>query len=209
MKNIVPGTIRTIICGGFMALGCVSCMSSTADAPWQQAAVTSYLQQDLAVPASYQPVRWGPITSWRLGAIAKSDLPMARRRYVDAAAAVRHDSADFELVAQTAAQLGTPASDVALVEKRYRNSARERDTCLTQFQELIAAQNDTTLVFYRLAHTYTFKDEEGQTIRDSVQFNVGKQGVVVPFRSFRIAPATTESTSPASSLPPPPPLKHF
>jgi hypothetical protein len=212
MKPNVSIALRKFIGGGLVAIGCASCTSPSSDTVWQQAAVTAYVQKNLAEPASYQPVRWGPITAWRLGTVAKADLPMARQRYLDAVAKVQHDSAGFALVTQMGAKFGIAAADVALVEDRYRSSARERDTCSAQLRQLVATQNDTTLVFYQLVHTYAFKDEKGRTVRDSVQFNVGKQGVVVPLEYYRISPRDKAPHAPASSLPPPPAppaLKHF
>lgn len=194
-----------------LILALVGCSEPAANLSWQQKAVSSYLQETLASPATYRPIRWGPATAWRMSAIAEADLPMARQRLLDAMTVVGHDSAGFALVAQTAAQLGTPATDVALVKERYLASARDRDSCRAQLRQLAATQGDTTLVFYRLAHTYTFKNAQGQQEVDSVQFNVGKQGVVVPFKSVLISPPATEINLLEAPLAPPPPpsLKHL
>jgi hypothetical protein len=186
-----------------LALSLASCSGPSTNTPWQQAAISNYLQQTLATTATYQPVRWGPVTTWRMDTIAKVDLPMTQQRLLDAMAVVRHDSAGYALVERTAAQFGTPAADVALVKQRYLASARDRDSCRAQLRQLIATQGDTTVAFYRLAHTYTFKNEQGQQEVDSVQFNVGKQGVIVPLDFVRISPPTPEIDMQEAPLAPP------
>lgn len=76
-------------------------------------------------------------------------------------------------------------------------------------RQLVASRRDTTLVFYRLTHTYRFQNEQGQAEVDSAAFNIGKQGQVVPLYFVRLSPPA--STAPADSLsppaPPPPDLK--
>lgn len=190
--------------GGLLTLGLVGCAPSQP-ASWQHAAVTAYLKQSLAVPESYQPLRWSKLVAWRQDRVAQDDLPSARQRLQEVAAELAQDSAGYALVARTAAQFGTPAADVALVKQRYLTGVRYRDSMRADLRQLVASQRDTTLVFYRLTHTYRFQNEQGQAEVDSAAFNIGKQGQVVPLYFVRLSPAPAAQADSLSPPPAPPP----
>lgn len=193
--------------GSLITLGLVGCSPSPA-IPWQQAAVTAHLKQTLPVPDSYQPVRWSKVVAWSLGNVAKANLPLARQRLQGVTAELAHDSAGYALVARTATQFGTSTADVALVKQRYLTGVRYRDSVRAEFRQLVASQRDTTLAFYRLTHTYRFRNEQGQVVVDSAEFNIGKQRQVVPLQFQRTSlPAPTAQADSLSPPPPPPDVK--
>lgn len=194
---------KLLLSSGLIVLGLASC-SPSPDGPWQRAAVTAYLQDTLHVPAaSYEPLRWSQVETWRLNRVAQDDLPLARQRLQGVAAELAHDSAGYALVARTAAQFGTSPADVALVKRRYLTGVRYRDSTRAEFRQLVASQRDTAVAFYRLTHTYRFRNEQGQRVVDSAAFNVGKQGQVVPLYFHRISPPVP--AAPRDALAPPPP----
>ena len=197
MQKTLPG--RLII------LGLMGCTPSPTT-PWQQAAVTDYLKQSLAVPESYQPLRWSKLVAWHQDRVAQADLPLARRRLQEVAAELAQDSTGYALVARTAAAVGTASADIALVKQRYLTGVRYRDSMRADFRQLVASQRDTALAFYQLTLTYHFRNEQGQTEVDSAAFNIGKQGQVVPLHFDRISPPALPP--PAGSLAPPPPPDH-
>lgn len=193
-----------ILLGSLVTLGLVGC-SPSPTTPWQQAAVTAYLQKNLGVPGSYQPLRWSKVAVWGLDSVAKADLPSARQRMRDVAAELAHDSADYALVARTAAQFGTATADVALVKQQYLRGVRYRDSTRADLRQLVASQRDTTLAFYRLTHTYRFRNEQGQLQLDSADFNIGKQGQVVLLHFHQLPPLASAAQADSLSPPPPPP----
>ncbi|MGI4736991.1 MAG: hypothetical protein ACRYG7_17615 [Janthinobacterium lividum] len=191
-----------LLLGSLITLGLSSC-SHTPPATWQRAAVTTYIKQLLPVPDSYQPLHWGKLVVWRVGSVAKADLPLAQQELQGVAVELAQDSAGYALVARTATQFGTSAADVALVKQRYLKGVRYRDSTRVKFQQLVASQRDTTLAFYRLTHTYRFQNEQGQWQRDSAEFNIGKQGQVVLLHFHHIS--SPASLPQVDSLSPPPP----
>lgn len=200
MQKTLPGSLLTLaLCG----------CSHLPAAPWQQAAVTTYVKQLLPVPDSYQPLHWSKMVVWRTDSLATNALPLARQQLREVAAELAHDSAGYALVARTAAQFGTSAANVALVKQRYVRGVRYRDSIRADWRQLVASQRDTTLAFYQLTHTYRFQNAQGRLQRDSADFNIGKQGQVVLLHFHRIPPPapTTQVDSLSPPSPPPPDLK--
>ena len=181
---------------------------STAPEPTdQQAAVSAFIRANLPDSTSYEPVRWGKMAAFRARDAAALDLPDASRRYVAATAKLNHDSAGYVLVSTTAQQFHTSDQDVANVQQMYQQALANRDSARAALRRVVASQNDTTRLGYRLAHVFRANTSEGKLTLDSAGFLVNLHGVVianVPAHSFLFVSGPSNRARFLGIAPPPP-----
>lgn len=175
----------------------------------QQAAVTAFINAHLPDAASYEPVRWAKMAPFRAGEPATLEMRGARRYYASAKAKLLHDSAAYVLASANARQAHTSDEDLAYVKMDYQASLTNLNGSRAYVRNLLAAQNDTTRLGYRLFHVFRAKTGKGELMLDSAGFLVNKHGVVicnVSARNFYLSsgPSNREQFLEIAPTPPPP-----
>ena len=161
--------------------GCLlltSCSTAPPLTP-QQAAVTAFLNARLPDATSYEPVRWAMMTPFRAGEPATMELRGARCYYASAKAKLLHDSAAYVRASAKARQSPISDEDLAYVKMDYQASLTNLQGSRAYVRGLLATQEDTTRLGYRLFHVFRAKTEEGKLLLDSAGFLVNPHGVVI------------------------------
>ncbi|MBO2007618.1 hypothetical protein [Hymenobacter negativus] len=141
------------------------CQSSEPPAAMKEA-IAAHIRQHIARPASYQPLRWGPVRKWRK--VDDDSMTILRARD-------REDSLKAWWQ-RTYAERGSTLSE------EYIDSVNHlQNSLLVHGIELNkeASKYDTTRRGTQVAHTYQLRTATGQLVRDSAQFVVPLRGPVV------------------------------
>ena len=149
----------------------VGCQLSDPPAALQEA-VAAHIRQHSTRPASYQPLRWGPVRKWRQ--VDDDSLAILRAR--------DHEDSVKTRWLRAYAERGSTLSD------RYSDStSHPLDIMPTNGIQInkIAARHDTTRRGTQVAHTYRLRKATGQLVRDSAPFLVPRRGPVVQLPRFR------------------------
>ena len=147
------------------------CHSPTPPAAIQEA-VAAYLRQHSAAPASYQPLRWGPVRHWRQ--VDADSLTILRHR--------DHEDSLSAWWRRTYAERG------ATLGQHYEDSVNHvQDSLRLDAIRLnrIAAAYDTTRLGAQVAHTWQWRTATGRLVRDSARFLVLRHGPVVRLPRLR------------------------
>jgi hypothetical protein len=149
----------------------VGCQSSDPPADLQEA-VAAHIRQHSARPASYQPLRWGPVRKWRQ--VDDDSLAILRARDHEDSVKTRW----LRAYAERGSTLSEQYSDSTthLLDSLLNNGIRLNK---------IAAKYDTTRRGTQVAHTYRLRTATGQLVRDSAQFLVPRRGPVVRLPRLR------------------------
>jgi len=137
-----------------------------------QEAVAAYVRQHSPQPASYQPVRWGPVRKWRK--VDADSLTILRHR--------DHEDSLRQWWRRTYAERG------ATLSERFGDSVFHLQDSLNMHAiklNTIAAAYDTTRLGTQVAHTYLLRTAENRLVRDSAVFLVPRHGSVVRLPRLR------------------------
>ncbi|MGI4873789.1 MAG: hypothetical protein ACRYFX_21730 [Janthinobacterium lividum] len=144
-----------------LAAGC----HSADPPPAIREAVATYVRQHSGRPASYQPLRWGPVRKWRK--VDADSLNILRHR--------DHEDSVKTWWRQTYEERGATLSD------HFADSVFHlQDSLSTNIIRLdnIASAYDTTRLGTQVAHTWQLRTASGQRVRDSALFLVPRRGPV-------------------------------
>lgn len=165
-------TLPAVLC---LAVLASACSSSPSDPT--QAAVATYLKKTLDDPASYAPVRFGPVTPWRQ---RDADTTAASERVPAWATAVGAYEAQADSMNQLA-RLGADKDVFDVYVRKSKAAARTADSLSAIILALKASKSEAVLG-ESIRHSFRAKNKMGAVVLDSARFIITKAGAVTVLR---------------------------